>query len=332
MQYDQLVRSSVGLEIFSLATLFIPIPYIQKAPVALLLHLIAVSSVYAWLRTNIDVKTNALRKIRTIFFTLLAYLLPPIGPVILLIYADRLKKIEVPEDLSHIKAIEMPYFESETKFRPNQFGEGGAYAQVTHHKVSPERRIKALLALDTGTPQQKNSLLHSVLVDEEDEVRLVAFGLLKRQEQTLLSELHLAQEEVAKPQEDPILHAQANKRLARVYWEMVYQDLAMDDLFKYSLDHAAEYAKKALQVLDDDVGLWVLLGKIHLRQKDYAGAEAALTKAQQLGGAASQMIPYLAELCFYKKNYQELHELLAHHPHLKTIPHFGPVYEFWQHG
>src|SRR3990167_9894730 len=111
MLYDRLVRSTIGLEVLGVGALFIPIPFIQKLPICLFLRLIAVYSVYHWIRKNVPDEAQQMHRVRIILLTTLSYLLPPIGPVMLLLYADNLTRIELREELSHIKTVETPYYE-----------------------------------------------------------------------------------------------------------------------------------------------------------------------------------------------------------------------------
>lgn len=328
MLYDRLVRASIGLEIFGVGALLLPIPMVQKLPICLFLHIVAVYSVAHWIKKHIPALALERHKLRIFLLITAAYILPPIGPVLLLLYADYLGRIELPEELSLIKVIEPVYFEMETIFNPSRFGEGGAYMQARNNKVATNQRIRALLALDTCAGKQKNAVMHNILFDEEDEIRLLAFGLLKMQEQDVLNEVHQAEFELAKDN-DPLHKARGERRLAMAFWEMVYQDLALEDLSVYAVEGALKHAKSAMTVLKEDTGLWTLLGKIYLRQKHLNAAESAFKKALQYGAAASQVIPYLAELHFHRKDYVGLRKLLMTVPSLRTVPTFGAVYEFW---
>ncbi len=328
MLYDKLVRSTLGLEIIGLGVMLIPIPLVQKLPVFLFLHCVAVYSIYHWINAHVISDLLKLHRIQIIFLTFLAYLLPILGSLIMLFKTDSLAHIDLRDELSAIKTVEAPYYEMETTFHQSSFGEGGAYIQSQNPQVPVEQRIRALLALNTCIAKQKNTIMHNVLFDREDEIRLLAFGLLKVQEQQILNEIHLADKELKKTT-DPIEIARLEKRLALGYWEMIFQDLAMEDLSAYAIEKALTYANSAVEHLNDDVGLWTLIGKIHLYQKQLNAAESAFKKAQHFGVAASQVVPYLAELAFYRKDYETVRQLLLSEPSLRTIPTFGSIYEFW---
>jgi hypothetical protein len=159
--------------------------------------------------------------------------------------------------------------------------------------VDPRR--EALLAADRLPGELGVPILQGALRDPVDEVRLLARSLLETRERGLYGALTKATDALAQADEArrPRLHA----RLASLNWELVYTGLARGDVASYLLSEALGHAEAAC-AREEDAGLRLLMGRIHLRRGDAPTAQAALRQARELGLASHLVVPYLMEAAF----------------------------------
>ncbi len=97
------------------------------------------------------------------------------------------------------------------------FGEGGASARLGARHLSTELRLKSLLAVEAAQTRTSNAILRESLADQNDEIRLLAFGLLARQEKIINDAMHHAREKLKKS-ENAVEKALCAKELALLYW------------------------------------------------------------------------------------------------------------------
>ena len=315
-------------EILAVGFLFLPGPFGALMIPFLIIHFGASILTILWVKASIP--KAVLYQKRGNFYYLCVYclMLPVIGTIIMVLRSEKMLSIDFLADLGKIKVVPQPYFESETIFAPTKFGEGGAISRLRSTKMSATKRIGALLAIDTCENRQRNKVIRDTLFDNEDEVRLLAFGLLEKQEKQITQQIRETKKRLDK-EKNEYNRALNQKELAFCYWELVYQGLALDDLRNFAINMATELASDALKVLNDDIGLHLLFTKIYLATQDYSKAKEALEQTQALDAPYSKILPYLAELAYYKRDFNTLRSYLATDPDLLEIPTIGPVYQFW---
>jgi tetratricopeptide (TPR) repeat protein len=229
----------------------------------------------------------------------------------------------------HTEQIDDSINLKEVNFEREQYGSGGAFLNLMKKSASPLARTNALFVLAQGQLTNINSMLHELLPDSSDEIRLLSFNILDQQEGFIQEDINKIESLIKTSELDPLHYAKCEKNLALLYWELSYRHLILKELEQATLQKAQIYAQSALKVLHDDAKTWSLLGKIHYRLKEYSLAEEALKKAMDLAIPPSQVLPYLAELKYKTKNYAAVRYYLSSSDTLYDIAIIAPVKRFW---
>lgn len=209
-----------------------------------------------------------------------------------------------------------------------KYGSGGAFIALMKKNNAPSERTKALFVLGQNQLSNINKLMYKLLSDDSNEIRLLAFNILDQQESVIVKDIHKLLAILDQTDMGEENHAKFEKNLAMLYWELSYCHLLLQELEESSLSKAQSYALSALEVLKDDATLWALLGKIYGRLHQYKQAEEAFDRTTAFNIPPSQVMPYLAEIQFKKRNYIELQNYLSSET-LLDIPLVAPVKHFW---
>jgi len=207
-----------------------------------------------------------------------------------------------------------------------QFGIGGVRARLADQCVSAESRLEALLAVQAMPQHLSGSILRSLLDDPEEDLRLLAYGMLDTEEKNINQLINIALADYRLATQNK---ADIARKLAFLYWELVYQNLVQGDLRIYALQEASRYAAETLDSTPGDASIWVLLGKIHNVQSDWPAAEAALLQAKTLGFPPTRLTPYLAEHAFQQRQFDQVRALMGPMESLAIGDLMRPTARFW---
>jgi len=231
---------------------------------------------------------------------------------------------------------ELPYAEIppiEFEFPPREirertkYGQGGLTSRLKDSGVPKETRFKSLLALQGMPPKISNPLLQEMLGDPADEVRLVAYGILDNQEKNINQHIH---DEIEKLQEaeSPDLELISLRRLAELYWELVYGGLVHGDVRDHAMGEAGRYLTQAMRIEPEDAGLWFLRGRMLLLMRDPA-AEAALHRAVANGLEESRVLSYFAQIAFERRDYAEVRRIFSSLSESQYAARLRPAVRYW---
>lgn len=219
--------------------------------------------------------------------------------------------------------------------------------------ASGMRRMTALAGLDGMPARSTSPLLRALLEDSVEDVRLLAYGMLDAAEQRLTRQILQARDHLhAVADGDPAGRAAAHEHLAQLHWELVYQNLAQDDVRGHTLEQADRHAEAALQALSEApgattlyvraadgsavaspaAGLWQLRGRLALARRDPAAARAALQRATALGFPRERAWPLLAEAAFLEGDFAAARAAmqgLRQAASLPALPQLHPVLRYW---
>jgi len=231
---------------------------------------------------------------------------------------------------------ELPYAEIppiEFEFPPREirertkYGEGGLTSRLKDAGVPKEARFKSLLALQGMPAKIANPLLQDMLGDPADEVRLVAYGILDNQEKNLNQHIH-DEIETLKKADTTEMRLIAMRRLAELYWELVYGGLVHGDVREYAMAETDRYLGQAMQLAPDDAGLWFLKGRLLLFKRD-AAAEAAFHRAVANGLEESRVLSYLAQIAFERRDYKEVRRIFGSLSESQYAARLRPAVRYW---
>jgi hypothetical protein len=259
-------------------------------------------------------------------FSFFIPLLGLIGQVIAVLVARFLPRV-VPElPYAEIPPIEFEFPPREIRER-TKYGPGGLTSRLKDTGVPKETRFKSLLALQGMPPKIANPLLQDMLGDPADEVRLVAYGILDNQEKLINQHIH---DEIVKLREADSEEMQliALRRLAELYWELVYGGLVHGDVRDHALGETDRYLNQAMQIAPDDAGLWFLKGKMLLYKRDPA-AEAAFHRAVASGLEESRVLAYLGQIAFERRDYSEVRRIFSSLSEAQFAPRLKQAVRYW---
>lgn len=312
-----------------LMALFGPHPDWRQALVFVLAHAI-VSGLLAVLLTGVFPKRFKPNRagLLTLFFCL-AFFVPLFGAAAILITLIYFKKFQYLGERDEFFSVPLPPFMEEATGMAAGMGEGGAWSRLRMTALPRAERLKALMAIGGGSGLNTSSFLQQATGDSDDEIRLLAFNLCERHEQKINQTITAALEGL-KTGSDPGERAVFCRTLAFSYWELVYNSLSQNELRNFFIDQSLKYLRQSRELGSNDPALSILLGKIHLARREHDLAGEAIREAMKNGAASSQVIPYLAELAFLKRDFASVKNFLTQDSTLRLKPGIGPVAQFWR--
>lgn len=209
------------------------------------------------------------------------------------------------------------------------YSEGGI-AAVLRHAANPDKRLQAVMATRQMRDQEAIPILRLALKDAVDDVRLLAYSMLSNKEHLINGRI---KEQLSRLQRetDPALRTQLHHHIAQDYWELAWLGLAEGEVLIHVLNTAREHVEAALETRTGAPGLHFLQGCILLRQGDVKGARAAFIKAQSVGMPEVEVLPYLAEVAFRERRFQDVRAALrALDPLARTHPTLSGVAGYWR--
>ena len=190
----------------------------------------------------------------------------------------------------------------------SKFQEGILTVEGEHTSdISTDEKIKSLRILYDSNAEGNIAKIKNFLADSSDETRLYAFALISSFEKKLNTQIKEIQEKIEKSS-----HEEERNRhhfeLAITYWQFIFHGVASEKLSGF-------YTKKIENTLEKIQKLpraFVLLGKIHIFNKEYEQAEKAFLKAVELGVQKESIYTFLAEIKFEQKQYNEVSKYISH--------------------
>jgi polysaccharide biosynthesis protein PelE len=222
----------------------------------------------------------------------------------------------------------MPPFMHEAGGPAPGMGEGGAWSRLRTVGLPRASRLKALLAVGSGSGLNASRLLQLATSDNDDEIRLLAFNLYDRREKVISAAISAALKEL-RSTDVPAVQASLCRTLAFAYWEVLYNGMEKNELALFFAEQSISYANRALELGGYDAGLQVLLGRIYLWKGELERAETFIQTALEQGAHRDRVIPYLAEFAYRRRDFRALRSYFRSDPLLRYKPGIGPVASFW---
>jgi polysaccharide biosynthesis protein PelE len=240
-----------------------------------------------------------------------------------------LPRLRAPQRFSAVRLPELDIHEGSGKSAAG-FRQAGVRQFLKNERAPVPQRLRAMVALSHAPSRIGSPVLRELLGDAEDDLRLLAYGLLDSREKRLNADIHAARQRLAASREDDERAVTAH-HLAALYWELVYQGLVQGDLLDYAVGQALDYTEIALRSNDDDPALHLQHGRLLQQLGRLDEADQAYTRARALGLPASRVVPYLAELAFARRDYAQVRRLLAAMNDWEGLSRLQPVLRFWGH-
>jgi polysaccharide biosynthesis protein PelE len=220
-------------------------------------------------------------------------------------------------------------------FQPYAFrhGPGGFRARLLARGIPARDRLGALLSIRRRSTPRGNRLLREMLRDPADELRLAAYAALERMERDSQTAIAAAEADL-RSAPDAGSRTAARRRLAFLYWEAAYQELADREVSRHHLERALESADKALAADPGDAFLALLKGRILARLGAWDEAHTAFASAEGAGAGAmtARLLPHQAELAFQRRDFGSVRSHLAGLRGQAGGGPLEPVLRFWLDG
>lgn len=204
---------------------------------------------------------------------------------------------------------------------------GPVRAQLTNPDSPVETRMRALLSIQDLPSRVANPIIRNMLADPSDDVRLVAYGILDSREKRINARIQAARAHLEG--DDPNTRLPAQRELAELYWELVYQGLVQGDLQKHAAAQARAHFEAALKLAPEDAALWALGGRLANFAGQYERAWHAFTRAMDFGLPEVRVLPYLAEVAFRMRRFDRVRDLLKKIAESSHTQRIAQVIDYW---
>ncbi|WP_439537265.1 hypothetical protein [Methyloversatilis sp.] len=252
-----------------------------------------------------------------------------VGVVIGALLRHLLPRLRAPQRFTAVRLPDLDTHESSEKSSAG-FRQAGVRQFLKNERAPVPQRLRAMVALSHAPSRIGSPVLRELLGDAEDDLRLLAYGLLDGREKQLNASIHDARQRLAASR-DVAERSTVAHQLAALYWELIYQGLVQGDLLDYAVGEALRHTETALQGLTDDPALHLQHGRLLQQLQRFDEADTAYRRARELGLPASRVVPYLAELAFARRDYARVKTLLASMQDWEGLSRLQPVLRFWGH-
>lgn len=217
-------------------------------------------------------------------------------------------------------------FHVEKVIRRRSYGEGGAMIMLFQQEASLSGRLNSIVKLNVSQSALSNQVNKMLLSDNNDELRLLAYSLLSQQEKSLFSTIEYF--ESAYKQDGG--SARLALLLAEFYWELLYLDVAQDEIKSFITSKVKFYIEAGLVQDSESADLLLMSGKFLLRQRDWQQAEQQFKLSLKHGAAYYKVAPFLAEIAFNQGNYEEVKKYFKQVGEtLLSNPKIASVARYW---
>jgi tetratricopeptide (TPR) repeat protein len=267
---------------------------------------------------------------RKTIFMLLPFCLtvPVVAPIFSVFYAVFLYVMAMTSRKADFFYKAYPDFSNQKDAKLTQHGEGGVAARLTSKTFSERAKLQSLVSLNNQASVAINKINESMLQEEGDELRLYAYGMLSKQENKLYRDIHELEEKAKATKNTKNLFI-CYKAISYKFWDLIYLNLAHDDIRKFALEKTEHYIKEGFGIKENDLALLILMGRLRLMQKNYEEATKYFELALTMNAPHSKVIPYLAEMAFINRDYAQVKAYYSLTNNLRFMPVMGGSAKFW---
>jgi hypothetical protein len=209
------------------------------------------------------------------------------------------------------------------------FRGGQVRAQLANPAAPLDQRLKALVALQDTPAHATGTLLRKLLSDPADDMRLLAYGILDGKEKQIMQRIQENQRLLAADNTAEGERHAGHKRIAELYYELIYQDLVQGDMRQFAGEQVRLHIARAQMHNASDAGLWFMLARLELQAANVDAAAHALEQARQGGFAHERLLPYIGELRFLQRRYGDVRQLFGELQARSTLPAVEALHGYW---
>lgn len=224
--------------------------------------------------------------------------------------------------------VRQPVFELHRKGEVSQMRNSRLRSRLMAASTPMAERVTDLLSIQDVPSRITADILRELLADRVEDIRLLAYGMLDGREKAI-SQRIFAQEAQLENASDHDRIFGGHKRLAELYWELVFQRLVDGDMRTHACKSARAQAERALALRGDDAGVWFLLVRVLHALKDYEAGRQALVMAEQHGFPRDRLIPWIAEYAFGERRFTDVQAAFRELPVAPGAMQLAAAWHYW---
>jgi len=249
--------------------------------------------------------------------------------VVLALAIEALWPREEAED--YFDTVESPEFVTMRRREGTGFSGNRVRAQLGNISTPLDKRLNALVAIQSVPTNSSGESLRNLLADPADDVRLLAYGILDSKEKKITQHIVELRGQLVGESDDQV-RAVLYRQMAELYQELIYQNLVQGDMLHYSCGQMREYATASLAINEEQPGLWFMLVRLELMTGNVEGSAKALQNAAEHGFPRARLLPYLAELSYLERDYEQVRKLFIEQGYNPSVSPNPQLHRFWRHG
>ncbi len=190
------------------------------------------------------------------------------------------------------------------------------------------KRIQAVYLTLKLKDKDAVALLHEALTDPIDDIRLLAYALLDRKENSYSKRINKNKQALEQPGNYNMRNIY--QKITSDYWELVHLNLVRGEAQNRLLEMACKYAETGLKYFPEDLKLRFLYARVLLKQKKYSLAHSQFKEAENLGISRDKLLIFYAEIAFYRHQFNQVKEMIRGIDRLTPYPKLSLCTQYWQ--
>lgn len=305
-----------------------PAPTAAPWPVIVLTHAASCALLALGAVAQLPTRLQHARSAATGWFATVCLVLPGLGPLALLLGLWRLRQPDaVTAEPVPPVSLGLPAFDGNLGHATDLRLVGMA-RRALRSPMPAGRRLQALMSLQSLPSAAATALLREALRDADDEVRLVAYTLMDRQEKALMGHIQTLQARLeattGTAPRQPLL-----RQLIELHLELLHRHLVQGDWRQRLTRRALDLCTQALQHDPRSASLHLLQARLQTLNSEPDAARQGLERALQLGAAPSRTLPYLAEQAYQAGQPALVRHWLAQLDPAALSPNMQRLRAFW---
>lgn len=321
---EQYITGAVFLETLAFLQLFV-FNNVFGILIYLALHFIVSFLISLLLSAFFSLKLRKQKKNLIISLTTIIFLTSVIGvlfSILLLIYIFVRKKHNI--DI-YLKFTGLDEYSENLPLTKRTIGES-IFSQLKK-EVPSEVKLKVLSLLKSMKISGAGKILKEVLSDNNDEVRLLAFSLISKEENEIVNKIQKLKAKL-EHEKNNSTKSEILRSIGILYWDMIFLEIIDDELKEFYIEEAKKHLKESLEI-KENFDTYFYMGRIALKENNLHLAEEYFNKALNLK-KDNKVLPYIAEIYFHKKEYKKVMQIFSDINFYSVHPNFYPNYKVWK--
>ena len=225
----------------------------------------------------------------------------------------------------NITTLDEPCFTLHRGREGYSFRGGEVRARLLNKDTPSNQKMGALAAIQETPARVTRDILHSLLTDSCDDIRLLAYGILDGKEKEVTHRILQLEQRLTRCRRNEA--REVHHQLTELYWELIYQSLVQGDLLAHSAKQMRTHARLVL-AHGDDASIWFLLTRLGLAMNNPDAAQLAFDQACRCCCAPERLLPYLAEIRYLQRRHLDVRATLLRLAGM-GVPSLEPAMRYW---